>query len=138
MTSCETLLVAIMAVVKSEAGSILEVDPKKNSLFFRAVVGQSSDEVVQFEIPMGQGVVGHVAESKQPLVVSKASENPITNKAIQNAVAFQAKNLIAVPILIRGRTFGVIELLNRVGEESFLNSDLELLNYIAEMAAKTV
>ena len=53
--------VRVPKVVKSEAGSLLEVDHEKNSLFFRAVVGASSDRVSNFVIPMGQGVVGHVA-----------------------------------------------------------------------------
>src|SRR5262245_26987639 len=62
------LLLTVMKVVKSEAGSLLEVDHETNSLFFRSVVGTSSDRVAGFVIPMGQGIVGHVAESRRPVV----------------------------------------------------------------------
>jgi len=132
------ILLCSLAVVKSEAGSILELNPKSNCLFFRSVVGSSSDQVVNYEIPMGQGVVGHVAESKQPLVVVRGEENDITLQSIQKAVGFEPRNLIALPILIRGRVFGVLELLNRIGQEQYSSSDIEILNYFTEMAARAI
>jgi GAF domain-containing protein len=132
------LLLVLMKVVKSEAGSIFEVDHSNNTLFFRAVVGQSSDNLTKFTIPMGQGIVGHVAESRQPLVVADAEANHLHLRAVAKAVGFETRNLIAVPILIRGRVYGVLELLNRVGEPNFTTSDIELLNYFCEMAAKAI
>jgi sigma-B regulation protein RsbU (phosphoserine phosphatase) len=132
------LLLTVMRVVKSEAGSILEVDHHKNSLFFRSVVGTSSDRVSSFIIPMGQGIVGHVAESRRPLVVANVSENKLHLKAIQDAVGFETRNLVCVPIVIRGRIYGVLELLNRIGEADFSVADVELLTYLCEMAAKAI
>ena len=132
------ILLSIMKVVRCEAGSLLEVNHAKNELFFRSVVGSSSDRVSGFVIPMGHGVVGHVAESRVALVVATVSENKMHLKAIQDAVGFEARNLVAVPVVIRGRIFGVIELLNRVGETNFTTSDLELLNYACEMASKAI
>jgi GAF domain-containing protein len=132
------ILLTTMKVVKSEAGSVLEVDHKKNSLFFRAVVGTSSDRVSSFVIPMGQGIVGHVAESRRGILVSNVGENKLHLKAIQDAVGFETRNMAAIPIVIRGRIYGVLELLNRIGEPDYTNSDLELLNYACEMAAKAI
>src|SRR4051794_12749667 len=54
------ILLAMMRVLKSEAGSLLEVEHRSNTLFFRSVVGSSSDQVQKFKIPMGQGIAGHV------------------------------------------------------------------------------
>jgi GAF domain-containing protein len=133
----EVLLVP-MRVVKCEAGSLLEVDPSSKTLFFRAVVGQSSDRVAEFVIPMGQGIAGHVAESRQPVHVQNVAENKMHLKAIQDAVGFEARNMIAVPIVVRGQTFAVLELLNRVGEPNFTAADLELLDYFCEMASKAI
>jgi GAF domain-containing protein len=132
------ILLTLMRVVKSEAGSLLEVDHTTGTLFFRAVVGQSSDKVARFKIPLGQGVVGHVAESKQPLLVANVKEEQRHLKSIGNAVGFEAKNLLAVPIIVRGKVFGVVELLNRIGETNFTAGDVELLRYACEMAAKTI
>src|SRR6185312_12697288 len=118
--------------------SLFELDPKANHLFFRAAAGTSSDKVANFTVPVGQGIVGFVAESRQPLVVSDAAENKIHLKKIDEAVGFQTRNLVAIPILVRGQLYGVLELLNRVGESTYSKQDVELLSYCAEMAARAL
>lgn len=133
----EVLLVC-MRSVKSEAGSILEVDPSSNTLFFRAAAGQSSDTVSEFRVPVGQGIAGHVAESRQPIVVANVAENEMHLKAIARAVGFEARNMVAVPILVRGKTFGVLELLNRFGDPDYSQADVEFLVYLCDMVGKAV
>lgn len=132
------ILLTLMKVIGSEAGSILEVDEDRKLLFFRAGVGSRSAELEKFTVPFGHGIAGFVAESQQPLLVPVMNENELALKSIQNAVGFVPKNLIAVPILIRGKTFGVIELLNRTGEESYTATDLELLTYFAALAGSII
>ncbi len=132
------LLVIIIKVVQSEAGSILEVDHGNRSLFFRAVVGQSSDQITQFTVPLGQGIAGYVAESLQPLVVSNIKENRIHLKAIERAVGFETRNLVALPLVVRGKIYGVLELLNRIGEPDYTTQDLDLLTYLSETASRVL
>lgn len=132
------LLLVGMRVVKCEAASVLEVDHEDNTLFFRAAAGMSSDRVVRFVIPMGQGIAGHVAESRQQLLVSDMDDSAIHLRAIQNAVGFDCRNLLAAPIVVRGRVYGVLELLNRVGEDKFTAADTELVSYFCDMAAKAI
>jgi GAF domain-containing protein len=71
-------------------------------------------------------------------VVSNVSENKMHLKAVQEAVGFETHNIVAVPLVVRGRTFGVLELLNRVGETEFTPTDVELLNACAQMSAKAI
>lgn len=131
-------LLTTMKVVTSEAGSLLEVDHRRNSIFFRSVVGSRSDRLLGFVIPMGQGIAGHVAESRRPLVVSSVADNKMHLKAIQDAAGFPTRNLVAVPIVIRGRIYGVLELLNRVGEPGYTAADVEILSYACDMMAKAI
>lgn len=132
------ILVALMDVVKCEAASILEVDQNNSSLFFRSAVGTSSDQLVDFIIPIGQGIAGHVAESRLPLVVDDVSENRVHLKSVSMTIGFEARNVVCIPIVIRGRIFGVFELLNRLVEATFTVSDVELLTYLSGMAAKAI
>lgn len=132
------VLVTIMKAVKSEAGSILEVNYEDRTIFFRAAAGHSSDRVVRFVIPMGQGIVGYVVESQQPLIVADVPENRIHLKAITDAIGFSARNLVAVPIVIRGRVYGVLELLNRVGQDTYTEADVELLRKLCFYAARAI
>jgi GAF domain-containing protein len=130
------ILLLVVRVVNCEAGSIFELDKENKSLFFRAVSGRSSDVVSKFSIPFGQGVVGHVASSKFPLVVDNTEESRMHLKSVAQTAGFEARNLIAAPIIIRGRVYGVLELLNRVGEKTFTPEDLEVATYFCEMTAR--
>lgn len=132
------LLLLIVGAVKSEAGSILEVDHANQTLFFRAVSGQSSDQITRFVIPMNRGIAGHVAESKQPIAVNQMDTNAHFLKSIEKAVGFETRNLVAAPILVRGHLYGVLELLNRIGEETYSPSDVELVTYLCESAARVI
>lgn len=130
------VLLLIVRLVNCEAGSIFELDKENRSLFFRAVSGRSSDVVSKFSIPFGQGVVGHVAASKFPLVVDNTDENRLHLKSVAQTAGFEARNIIAAPIIIRGKVYGVLELLNRVGEKTFTPVDLEIATYFCEMTAR--
>ena len=130
------ILIAFMKAVPSEAGSVLELNPEEQNLFFRAAVGQSADNVQSFTIPIGHGIVGHCIESKQTVIVNQVPENQLHLKSIAKAVGFETKNLIVVPIMIRGRIYGALELLNRIGEESYSDADAETLTYLADLVGK--
>ena len=132
------ILLAVMKNVKCEAGSILEVNHDKKAIFFRAAAGMSSDRIMHFLIPMGKGVVGYVAESRQPLIVSNMDESQIHLKSIPKTVGFETKNLVALPILIRGKIYGVLELINRIGEDKFSEADVDLLQTLGSMIARAI
>ncbi len=132
------LLLAIMRAVPSEAGSIFEIDHEQGCFIFRTSVGTASDKLDRFTVPLGKGIVGHVAESRLPLIVANAEENRQHLRVIADAVGFETRNLVAVPLVIRGRVFGVLELLNRLGEENYSQADVELLTYVCEAAARAI
>jgi sigma-B regulation protein RsbU (phosphoserine phosphatase) len=132
------LLLIIMKVIRSEAASLLEVDYVNKNIFFRAAAGVSSDQIVKYVIPLGRGIVGHVVESKQPYLLADAKENKVHLQAISNAVGFSTRNMLAFPLIIQGKVFGVIELLNRIAEKNFTETDFEILSYLSPFIAKTI
>ena len=131
------ILLAIGEVVKSEAGSIIELNHESKNLFFRAAYGSGSDRVHSIVIPLGKGIVGHVAESKTPMVVNEVAHDGKHLKAISEATGFTARSLIAIPMIIRGRVYGVLELLNKVGGD-YTEEDQDLLVSLANGAAKAI
>lgn len=135
--SSEILRIA-MEQVPSEAGSIIEIDFENENMFFRAVSGKSSKNLLSFTIPLGQGIVGFVCENQQSMALSKVDESSVYLKSISDSVGFETRNVLAFPIVIRGVTFGCIELLNRLGEDSYTDADKEVLGAICNFAAKVI
>ncbi|MEO5969392.1 MAG: GAF domain-containing protein [Bdellovibrionia bacterium] len=132
------ILLAIMNAIPSEAASVLEVDSEKNSLFFRCSAGRASDVLNGFVFPLGKGIAGQALNSRRPVIVDNAEENKVHLKAIGDAVGFETSNMIAVPLIIRDKAYGVLELLNRAGQPNFSPEDVDMASYLCEMAVKVI
>jgi len=134
------LLLEIVKIVKCEAASVLEVASDRPSMFFRASTGFSSDRLENIEIPMGQGIAGHVATTRQPYIMNpkETEQDPKQLKTVDVTVDFKTRNMVALPLSVKGKIYGVLELLNRVGDPSFSEKDLEVLKYASELAAKAI
>lgn len=135
---CREILTVLVQAVPSEAGAVLELDYDQNSIFFRAAIGHASDQVSSFVIPMGKGIVGFVAESRTMLLVSNANDEQKHLKSIANSVGFEVRNMLALPLVIRGKTFAVIELLNRVGQDGYSEADLQLFQQLGFVLSRAL
>lgn len=134
----QEMLLDLLKVVECEAASVVEVDYVKNVMFFRSATGFSSDSIRRFTFPRGHGIAGQCAEQKKPILIDEISENKVHLKNLEKSVGFKTLNMLAVPILIRGKTFAVLELLNRKKADSFSDTDLGIVQYCCEMAAKAI
>ncbi|MDR3605934.1 MAG: GAF domain-containing protein [Oligoflexia bacterium] len=133
----EMLAIAERAV-PCKAGSIFEVNHEQNSIFIRAASGHAASALASFTIPMGEGIVGHVAESRQPMLVSEVGSKKMHLRTIEDVVGFEARNILAAPIVVRGKLYGVIELLNRENEAEFSKVDLQVIQYFCVRAARAL
>ncbi len=123
-------LLSLMNILKWEAGSVLEFDHEKESYFFRAVTGRSSHQLPQFEIPRGQGIVGKVGEERKPYLMLDGGPDNFQLRAVARAVGFDVRAMVAIPLLIDGKLYGVLELLN---PEPHVRLDEELLGHLERL-----
>ena len=100
----------------------------------RAAIGEpknptSNDIVNALEIPLGEGITGHVARTKEPLIVADLREDPRYISDVE-----LARSEICVPLFIDDRVVGVIDCEDkRVGH--FNDFHLEILSTVASMAS---
>ncbi len=121
--------------IRSEAGTLFEYDPVTRDYIFRAVAGKSSKNLLKVRVPRGTGIVGRVCENKKPEMLSLLKNKELHLKTIGNLVGFEARDVLACPIIIQGRAFGCIELLNPIGDSLFNHSDMELLQQLCSDAS---
>jgi len=124
----------INAVLRVEAGSLLLIDDETGELVFKIALGEKAEGVKPFRLPMGQGIAGHVAQSGEPLMISDAQKDRRHYRAVDVTTDFLTKSMLCVPMIFKGKTIGVIEIMNKL-EGDFTESDLTLLNSIATYAA---
>lgn len=136
---CEHILGAFVKAASATAGSILELDYEKNEFFFRASFGGGDPEKLKsFRVPMNKGIVGHVAESKQSLLLNDMERDERQLRAISMSTGFEIVSCMAFPILITNRLYGVVEIFNKAGGARFEKADLQLMEDGARMAAKVL
>ncbi len=109
-------------------------DPEKNILRQSAAIGEdknpSSNEIRNpLEIPVGQGITGHVAQTRTPLIIDDLMNDERYIPDINTA-----RSEICVPMLADGYFFGVID--SEAPDPNHFTSDhLEILMTVAAMAS---
>ena len=121
--------------INSENGSLLVVDEETKELVFVVVHGMVRESLHGHRIPAGEGVAGWVAETGESVVLDNARQDPRFSFAVDQAFDFYTRSLICVPIVYNERVLGVIQALNKMGDESFEQADIALLGVVAQMAA---
>jgi GAF domain-containing protein len=122
-------------VIGARAGALFLLDRQTRELYFEAAVGAKAAEVRRFRVPVGHGIAGLVALSGQPMAVAGADADPRQAADIAQAVGYQPRSILCVPLLLDDRQIGVLELLDKVGAEGFGLADMETLRLFAAVAA---
>ena len=89
----------------------------------------------QIRIPLGVGIAGHVARTREPLNVPDAYADPRFNPQFDRDTGFRTRSILCAPALTNaGRLIGVIQVLNKVGRAAFTADDERLLAAFASIA----
>ncbi len=121
--------------INSENGSLLVVDEETNELVFVVVHGTVRESLRGHRIPAGQGIAGWVAETGESVILDNARQDPRFSFEVDQTFDFFTQSLICVPIVYNERVLGVIQALNKIGDEPFDQSDVALLGVVSQMAA---
>jgi HD-GYP domain-containing protein (c-di-GMP phosphodiesterase class II) len=132
-TVLEVALSTAERVCQAETSSIWELDDERGELFFRVVRGRAAGEIRGLRVPLGQGIVGSVAQSARPEVVNDVAADPRWHGDPQGV--FKTRAILAVPLLANGRVVGVLQLLNPVDRERFSDDDLRRMRLFAGILA---
>lgn len=118
-------IAAAVDLVHADAGSLLLKDAGTGDLFFRMAVGEKGELLKEIRLKLGQGIAGLVAQSGKPLMVNDAQHDPRVARDVDMRTGYVTKSLIAVPILVQGRTIGVLEAVNKRGGRPFSKWDVD-------------
>lgn len=130
----ESIMAKIQQLIPSEAWSMLLVDEERQELAFELALGEKGKDVASFRVKMGEGVAGWVAQTGQPAIVNDTSNDPRFTGKFDSQTSFRTRSILCAPLISRGRTIGVVEIINRRGGR-FTRPDLSLLMMLVEPCA---
>ncbi len=130
------LLDRAMHHVPCAAGSVLLIHPRERCLYFAAVRGSKADALVDQRVPLEVGLVGHCVRTRRSLNVIDPPRDPRFARTIADTVGYVPSSIVCLPIIAGKRTFGALELLDRLGEETFSEAEEASLRRASRLLGK--
>lgn len=132
----ETLLSKILEELKETFGylniAILLKDPQSNKLYFKAAMGYP-EKVKKMKLKVGkEGITGHVAATGETFYVPNVSKEKRYIVGIPSA-----KSEVAIPLKIRDRTIGVLDVESKESD-AFDEWEIKLLSTIGAQIASAI
>ncbi len=121
--------------MEAEASSVFELDPEKGDISVRLARGEKGLSMKSKRLQPGEGIAGWVIQNGKPMIVEDVQKDARFSDRFDKETGFATRSLICVPLIIRGRTTGALQVLNKKDGNSFTEEDTELLNALAQQIA---
>lgn len=126
------ILDLLRRVVQFDAGGVFLIDPEENRIKSQAIVGYDPVEDEKVQLKIGQGLIGHVATTGEPVIVSDVLKDTRYVDAHTGT-----RSEVVTPIKVDDRVIGVLNLESNQ-PNAYSKRDLKLLSAFASQAGISV
>jgi transcriptional regulator with GAF, ATPase, and Fis domain len=133
-----TIISIVTAELPSEEGSILLYDEEANQFEFFTAVGETGAGLAMVRFPADKGIAGRALRERKALIVNDPQNSPDFYGNIDEEYGFKTKSILAAPLISGEESVGVVEAINKVGDEGFDEEDKRLLSAIADEVALAI
>lgn len=133
----QEIMQSAVDILECEAGSLLMVDENTGESVFEVAIGPVGAELVGQRVPPGAGLVGKAVTTGEAIIqndVRRSSEWFNTDKE----TGYSTQDLLVVPMKVKDRVIGVLEVLNKRAQSPFTLKDQELLSAFAAQAVVAI
>lgn len=138
------LLTKIMStatqVMRCETSTVYLVDEQSNELYFHLVQGDPNvgAKLQEIRLPLGTGLAGWCAQNNKTVMVPDTEKDPRFFKGADKKSGFVTRSMICVPMKLKDKVVGVLQVLNRTGDIPFNEHDVEMLENVANQAVSAI
>lgn len=125
-------------VMDTESSSLMLLDRKTGELVVKLPAQQEENNQKDKRIPKFEGYCGWTVQHEIPLMVNDVD---VTSDLYQSDLYknYQIRNLICAPLFNKkDKIIGVIQIVNRKGEEGFVTDDLPIFQELAKHVARAI
>ncbi len=121
---------AAKIVMHAEASSLMLLDELTGDLNVSVPTGPVKDEIIGMAVPKSKGIGGWVISYNQSFISNDIIESDVFWKDL--STGFTTRNIICVPLQnTEGQAFGVLQAINKKGNNSFENEDVPVFESLA-------
>ncbi len=129
-TACELTL--------SEASSISMYEAETGLLKFVAAPADQQEALKLIRVPLEASVAGQCFAQERPVIVQDAQSDPGHYNRVDRDLNFTTRSILAVPLIFRSETIGVLEALNKQANANYTEEDVKILETLATLAATAI
>jgi two-component system NtrC family sensor kinase len=130
----EATIQGIREILHVEAGSLVMVDEETGGMILCKAFSPERGWITGRTIQPGDGIVGYVVQSGNSKLVNNVERDPHFLAEVDEEMGFTSRTILCVPLMIRDRVIGAIEVINKL-DGVFTEQDLELLQAMAASVA---
>ncbi|MFT5169842.1 MAG: GAF domain-containing protein, partial [Candidatus Omnitrophota bacterium] len=124
-----------LIVFRAQRGSIFITDKnKKDELVLVVSTGLQKEEQKAIVRRIGEGVIGKVAQLKQPIIVDDISSDE-RFKDTQPKGSYDTASFICAPLMVKDTLVGIINITDKDSGQKFNENEMQLLDFIATQIA---
>jgi signal transduction histidine kinase len=123
------------SVIDAAASALMLIDEQSNELVFEVTHGTEKVVVPRKRISPDEGIAGWVATHGEPVIVNDVSKDSRFSLEADAHTDSLTRSIAAVPLQIKGKTIGVLEVLNKFSTDGFDEEDLRLILTLTTQAA---
>jgi HD-GYP domain-containing protein (c-di-GMP phosphodiesterase class II) len=141
-----SIITAARELLNAEGSSLFLVDEENDDLILSIASNLHEISLPQLRVPAGQGIIGHVIESGNPVLVSDVGADKRHYGGVDRTSGLETQSILAVPLrtptvvlgsergVTESKIIGGIEAINKI-EGNFNEVDIQVLTTLAEQAA---
>lgn len=130
------LLSLILEVLGAEAGVfVLVLDRTRGEYRVAAAQGSEAERAAGTRLRHWEGIAGWVMKSGKPYLSANPKRDPRGKNEVGNLIHFPLQSILCVPLKVKKKTIGAIEVINRKNQESFNKGDLALLTSLSQQVS---
>ena len=119
----------------TEACSIMLLDKRTGELHFSHSIGEGSEGLRDVTVPLDDSIAGWIVRKRKPLLIRDAKTDPWWHSQVDKTIEFDTRSILGVPLKVKDEIIGVLELLNKVGDQGFSQDDIQIASTLAAQAA---
>ena len=123
-----------MQLVGATRGSIFLLDSSGKDLTLTTAIGLKKDEQKQMVKKMGEGIIGHVAKRKLPIVVDDIETDDRFHD-FKARKSYRTPSFICAPLIIKDKLIGVINITDKESGLRFTKNEMQLLDFLSSQIA---
>ncbi len=134
----KTIVNTAAELTESEDASIILWDARTGELHFRTSTGETADQLADIPVPVDGSIAGAVLNSGEPMIVSDTRSDPRHYGEVGQQIGREICSLVAAPMKIKERCIGVLEAVNKCGDQEFTPEDVEIMMMLGAQAAVAI